>query len=562
MQHPDVQSPRPKWHGNTLRALSLWTALLGLGSTLGCGVEPAPEPSDNADSVQRNLTPMCISETQGGTTSCKDEKTWSTYAAMACAGKGLTLAKIGYATSCGAGLYRQTTYECCTSTPTPTPMCMWSPATGTGRCLKDDEWKKEGVNFCAMHGLQLNDLKLDRACTAGGFATAQFECCTTPPMPPGPMCTTQVQASRTCIDDATWKSRAEAECKAKMQTLGAIGLGTACMGGHLDIKFECCGPTTPPPPPPGMCTTEALRSMACVDDVSWKRQAEAACSAKKLTLGTLAFGSACMGGHQDIKFECCGPTTPPPGPMCSTESIAAASCVDDVTLKTKAEATCKAKMLTLGAVTFGPACPGGHQEIKFECCGTTTPPGPMCISEAIAVMACVDDASWKLRADAMCKAKMLTLTSISYGTACMGGHQDIKFECCGPTTPPPGPMCSTDKAPSTGMCQTPDRWKAQGDTFCAAKRQSLSGLNLNGACTGGFSEAQFICCGPTTPTPTPTCTGGVVGDGRTCSDETTLKTQASAICTMAGARLAGFSPYDLCGAMTRGYLHAKYECCK
>jgi hypothetical protein len=540
-----------------------------VGAALGgCGVA-ADDVNGNASSVKTLDAPKCTSETQGGPTSCKDEATWSAYGAMACAGKGLDLKHVSFAQSCGTGRWREATYDCCTA-PTPPPrMCMWAPATiAPGTCLMSDAWKKEGIAFCSMHKLQLNDLKLDRPCGMGGFSAAQFECCTPtppPPPPPPPMCTAQSLTEKSCIADATWKSRIEATCKAKMQSVGAVSFGAACMGGHLEVKFECCGPTPPPPPPPPMCTRESLASMSCVDDATWKLKADSVCTAKKQALGALAYGKACMGGHQDIVFECCGsPPPPPPPPACTTEVLTERSCVDDTTWKSRIEATCKAKMQSVGAVSFGAACMGGHLEVKFECCGPTPPPPPpppMCTRESLASMSCVDDATWKLKADSVCTAKKQALGALAYGKACMGGHQDIVFECCGsPPPPPPPPVCSTEKAPSTGMCHTPAQWKTEGDTYCATKKQTLTGLSMSGPCMGGFSEAEFECCGATPPPP-PTCTGGLLGDGRTCVAETTLKSQAEGTCKMAGLTLTAFSPYDACGAMGQ-YLHAKYECCK
>ena len=639
--HPTQPGGRCPPRKSPRRVLLPYAALVVIGAALGgCGVEPI-DLGDSTNPVKTLDSLKCTSETQGGATSCKDEKTWSAYGAMACAGKGLVLNHISFATSCGAGLYREATYDCCTaSPPSPPPpvpprMCMWSPAIGPAACQPADAWKKQGITFCSTHGLQLNDLKLDRPCGAGGYGSAQFECCTTtPPPPPPPMCTTEVLAEKSCVDDGTWKAKAdaackakklnlttlafgaacmgghldvkfeccpvvtpppppmcttevlvekscvddgrwkaqaEAACKAKMQSLGTLAFGTACMGGHLDVKFECCGPTTPPPPPPpGMCTTEALTERSCIDDATWKTRADAACKAKKLNLTALAFGAACMGGHMDVKFECCPvvtPPPPPPPPACTTDVLADKSCVDDGTWKTRADAACRAKMQTLSSLSFGAACMGGHLEVKFECCGPMPPPPPpppppMCTKETLAAMACIDDASWKTRAAATCAAKKLTLNAIAYGTACMGGHQDITFECCPVVTPPPPPpMCTTDKAPSSGKCQTPAQWKTDGDNFCAAKKQTLTSLSMSVPCMGGFSEAEFECCGATPPPPPPTCTSGVVGDGRTCNTESALKSQAEGVCKMAGLRLTAFSPYDACGAMAQ-YLHAKYECCK
>ncbi|HRI50847.1 MAG TPA: hypothetical protein PLW65_11750, partial [Pseudomonadota bacterium] len=352
------------------RTLLPYAALLILGTALGgCGLDPE-DLNGSSSAVQTLDGPKCATETQGGPTSCKDEATWSAYGAMACAGKGLVLKNVSFAKSCGPGLYREATYDCCTSTtpvPTPTPprMCMWAPAaTPPGTCLAGDAWKKEGIAFCSSHGLQLNDLKLDRPCGVSGYSAAQFECCTAspppPPPPPPPMCTAQALTERSCVDDGTWKSRIEATCKAKMQTVGSVSFGAACAGGHLEVKFECCGPTTPPPPPPPppMCTTEVLTERSCVDDGTWKTRIEATCKAKMQSVGGVSFGAVCPGGHLEVKFECCGPTTPPPPPppMCTTEAIAAMTCIDDASWKTRAAGVCASRKQTLGSLSYGRAC--------------------------------------------------------------------------------------------------------------------------------------------------------------------------------------------------------------
>jgi hypothetical protein len=188
----------------------------------------------------------------------------------------------------------------------------------------------------------------------------------------------------------------------------------------------------------------------------------------------------------------------------------------------------------------------------------------MCTNETLASMTCVDDATWKTRASDACTAKKETLVSLTVGHACMGGHLDIAFQCCGGPTPPPPPMCTTEKAPGTGMCESPAQWKTEGDTYCAAKKQVLTSLSMSGPCMGGFSAAEFECCstGSPPPPPPPTCTAGVIGDGRTCVSEATLKSEADGACTMAGGKLTAFSAYDACGMAGGQYLHAKYECCK
>ncbi|MFO0655310.1 MAG: hypothetical protein U0787_09540 [Polyangia bacterium] len=236
-------------------------ALLGACDGAPTEVEQAAvEVTTEGESLAPDVTPRCITVKQGDPTSCKDEKTWRSYGEMTCKSKSLSLKSVTFATSCGMASWREATYTCCDSVTPP------------------------------------------------------------PPPPPG-MCITQElsTAAGACIDDGTWKLKAEEFCKSKGLSVKNLGFGTACRSGHINVKVECCGPTPPPPPPPpppGMCFSEALKDPmgACVDDGSWKSRAEAVCKAKGASVKSLAFGTACRTGHFDVKVECCGGITPPPPP--------------------------------------------------------------------------------------------------------------------------------------------------------------------------------------------------------------------------------------------------------
>lgn len=69
-----------------------------------CGAStPPPEPTP----------PLCFSDSQGGSTSCKTESTWKKYAADACAAEGMTLMAYSVGDKCGLGRYRMVKYQCC-----------------------------------------------------------------------------------------------------------------------------------------------------------------------------------------------------------------------------------------------------------------------------------------------------------------------------------------------------------------------------------------------------------------------------------------------------------------
>jgi hypothetical protein len=105
--------------------------------------------------------------------------------------------------------------------------------------------------------------------------------------------------------------------------------------------------------------------------------------------------------------------------------------------------------------------------------------------------------------------------------------------------------------------------KLQGEALCSGKGYTIDALKLGeGDCAGGSTEGWVSCCEPPPPPREPDgCTGGVIGDGATCMDLTTLKLKASGACEAIGASLVGLagSADQSCPS---GALWAKYECCK
>lgn len=272
-------------------------------------------------------------------------------------------------------------------------------------------------------------------------------------------------------------------------------------------------------------------------------------------------------------------------PRCVTiKEGGATSCKDEKTWRSYGEASCKAKGLALKNVMLATSCGmASWREATYTCCDVITPPPPppppppgMCFTESLKdpMGTCVDDSTWKTRAEAVCKAKSATVKNLTYGTVCRAsgytGHFDVRVECCGPTTPPPPPpvgRCTWNPLPSMGICRLPDVWKREATTFCSTKMQTLHDLKLDKPCAvGGFVAAEAECCDasmpPTPPTPPPTtCVGAVIGNPMTCQTEVALKTEAERTCVARGLKLTTFVAYDPCGAMAQ-FHHAKYSCCK
>lgn len=104
--------------------------------------------------------------------------------------------------------------------------------------------------------------------------------------------------------------------------------------------------------------------------------------------------------------------------------------------------------------------------------------------------------------------------------------------------------------------------KLEGLALCEAKGFELVDLKAPDAadCAGGVTEGWVACCEREAPAPAPACTGGVIGDGSTCIDWTSLKLKASGACEASGASLVGL--WGSSSDCPDGAPSAKYECCR
>jgi len=57
--------------------------------------------------------PNCQTRRDGGDTSCKDTKTWTSYGTYTCESLGLSLATVSFDVPCAYGWFRYVTYYCC-----------------------------------------------------------------------------------------------------------------------------------------------------------------------------------------------------------------------------------------------------------------------------------------------------------------------------------------------------------------------------------------------------------------------------------------------------------------
>ncbi len=374
--------------------------LLGSAALLGACDGMPSEVEQNAgevttgeevSSLAPDVTPRCVTIKEGGATSCKDEKTWRSYGEASCKSKSLALKSVTFANSCGMASWREATYTCCDSV-TPPP----------------------------------------------------------PPPPPPDMCITETlsTAAGICIDDGSWKIKAEAFCKSKGLSVKNLSFGLACRTGHIDVKVECCGatPPPPPPPPPGMCFSEVLKDAtgACTDDGVWKTRAEAVCKAKGASVRSLGFGTPCRTGHLDVKVECCGATPPPPPPpppvRCEWSPVPGAGvCRLPDVWKREAVTLCSTKMRTLNDLKLDRPCAmGGFGSAQAECCDSVMPPPPppppsTCVSSIVGDgMSCQSEMALKTEADKLCSSRGLKLTAFGGYDPCgaLSQFRHAKFTCC------------------------------------------------------------------------------------------------------------------------------------
>jgi hypothetical protein len=113
-------------------------------------------------------------------------------------------------------------------------------------------------------------------------------------------------------------------------------------------------------------------------------------------------------------------------------------------------------------------------------------------------------------------------------------------------------------------CISQDDLKLEGHALCAADGLTLGAMKLGDpTCAGGSYEAWISCCEPDVPLPEPAkpvCSGGLIGDGSTCLDFTSIKLKASGACEALESTLV-----ELVTSQDKscpdGARYAKYQCC-
>ena len=206
-------------------------------------------------------------------------------------------------------------------------------------------------------------------------------------------------------------------------------------------------------PPTTMCTHIKEGGVtSCKDEATWKSYGDKACSAKGLTLHSIAYSGACGRGHWMMAdYECCGKPTPPPPPpptcACTTDKAGGPKeCKDKKDWESSAAAACKAKGKILTRVDYHNSCGcDSYRDVEFTCCTTMTPPPPpppppppTCFDMADgAAGICRSEADWKAVAEMTCAGKGYKLRDIAFGTPCrptgggmVPGYAEVKYKCC------------------------------------------------------------------------------------------------------------------------------------
>jgi hypothetical protein len=209
---------------------------------------------------------MCTKLEDGGPGSCKDASTWKRYGSDACLAQNLTLTDYALGPACDGG-YQSVTYVCCSpATPTPPPstppgqMCIRIQQGDATSCKDQGTWKQSGYEACLLQKMNLTDYALGPVCD-GGYQSATFVCCYTPPTPPPPppapptMCTKiQDGGPTSCKDLGTWKQYGSDACRAQNLILTDYAPGESCdNGNYRTVTYVCCAQTPPVETPPIKC---------------------------------------------------------------------------------------------------------------------------------------------------------------------------------------------------------------------------------------------------------------------------------------------------------------------
>jgi hypothetical protein len=255
--------------GITLRDGWIGTAVIfGAIALAACSGKAGEAGSGESTGEDRSLLKegACLSESMGGTTSCKSPDDWKTAAADACASRGLELAELTLGTACKDGNV-DAKYSCCKTGPKPsdgttdpgsggdTNACFTDAQGGPTSCKTDVTWKEYASELCAAKGATLTAIGFAEDCGGHSYRWAKYECCGDAIAPPvdgkepsdpgdtgAASCTTHALGGTTCNTEAAWKGAAAEVCAKEGLVLTEIGYGATCAkaGTVSEVKFNCC----------------------------------------------------------------------------------------------------------------------------------------------------------------------------------------------------------------------------------------------------------------------------------------------------------------------------------
>lgn len=320
----------------------------------------------------------CLSGRLGNSQSCESAPDWKQFVADACAARGLQVASISSAESCGADRYRYSEFSCCpTSQVTPAPNCTAGVEGGPSTCQSISAWKDAATSSCVAKGQLVADVYFGESCGAEQVRSVRFQCCGDLPVssPPEDCQPFTDGNAQTCQSPEDWKKSVAAQCTSKGLQLSDLSLSGDCGAGKFSTtKFLCCG-ARPTPPPTPTCQSEVYKTPGCKDESAWRQVASDVCTARSLKLGAIGFSDSCgTGSWQNMKYACCsevtGETPPPPPSSCTWQLLSeTAACNDQATWRDLGVRACAASGTRLNELLFGNTCGlGKYDAAKVSCC--------------------------------------------------------------------------------------------------------------------------------------------------------------------------------------------------
>ena len=320
---------------------------------VGCAAEPAGMDAEftNAaqlQTIEGTLNSTCNLDVVGSAATCMTATAWKQQLTGVCAGSGGALGVVGYADTCGDGLWRRAKFQCCGATEAPvTDSTCGSAVTGSQDvCLGANDWMNALQNKCQKSGSNLTNITFQDSCD-GGYRFANYTCCTdetaqpqeTPaaepnaPMTPQPACQMHLLGTgNTCMPASHWDTQADDICATAGKAVDAVTLGAACGADtYTFASATCCGAAeeTESVPTEPIAVSHSFQDLQytaaeiqgaakgckalvmgdkdmCFGEDSFVRAARYACERAGLSEMKLEFGDTCgERSYANATFTCC-----------------------------------------------------------------------------------------------------------------------------------------------------------------------------------------------------------------------------------------------------------------